>query len=270
MQKNLPFFGSYVKNSLLLKHNPEAYLYRGLAFSKLGLYDVAISYYTKAIELNPDYAAAYYNRGTAYARQENYDQADSDYTQAIELNPKYAEAANNRSETDAKQFDAKWNLLFDELKKITDAIQTLHNNNQNLTTKVDQIAESIRQQSDTVSDELKKITDEIRTLHNNNQYLNTKVDQIAESIDQQSDTVSDELKKIEEEIKKIDKTLNKPHWLVRWIKMPFNTSKISTFIRDRIRKILVKIGRRILVKIFVATGGLIAFSVLTDYLFSLF
>src|SRR6266480_5636392 len=56
------------------------------AFNK-GLYDEAISNYTKAIKLSPHYARAYYNRALAYFKKDKFDIAISDYSKAIELKP---------------------------------------------------------------------------------------------------------------------------------------------------------------------------------------
>jgi len=50
---------------------------------KLENYDQAISDYTKAIEINPDYTEAYLNRGNAYAfSMDNFSQACSDWQKA--------------------------------------------------------------------------------------------------------------------------------------------------------------------------------------------
>ena len=46
--------------------NAEAYYNRGIAYGDKGEYDKAIEDYSKAIELNPEYAEAYNNRGNAY------------------------------------------------------------------------------------------------------------------------------------------------------------------------------------------------------------
>ena len=60
----------------------------------------AIDDYTKAIELNPNYAEAYFNRGNVYSYRNNYlksySQAIADYTQAINLNPNFASAYQGR------------------------------------------------------------------------------------------------------------------------------------------------------------------------------
>jgi len=71
---------------------PYAYIYagRGDAYYKKGQYDQAISDFSKAIEIDPKYVDAYSNRGAAYERKGQYDQAISDCTKAIEIDPKYA------------------------------------------------------------------------------------------------------------------------------------------------------------------------------------
>ena len=56
----------------------------------------AIADYTKAIELNPNYAFAYRERGYSKHYLKNYSGAISDYTKAIELNPNYTDAYSNR------------------------------------------------------------------------------------------------------------------------------------------------------------------------------
>jgi Tfp pilus assembly protein PilF len=75
---------------------PRIYYNRGNVFMNEKNYDRAIGDYSKAIELNPNYAEAYYNRGIVYMNEKNYDRAIRDYSKAIELNPNYTEAYNNR------------------------------------------------------------------------------------------------------------------------------------------------------------------------------
>ncbi len=74
----------------------QEYYNRGNIYGKKGNLIQAISDYTKAIEINPNYTDAYYNRGNTYEKQGNLTQAISDYTKAIETNPKYAAAYCNR------------------------------------------------------------------------------------------------------------------------------------------------------------------------------
>ena len=48
-------------------------------------YNQTILDYTKTIELNPRYGKAYYNRGNAYEHKGEYDLAISDFTKALEI-----------------------------------------------------------------------------------------------------------------------------------------------------------------------------------------
>ena len=75
---------------------------RGVTYSESEQYQKAISYFAKAIELNPNLAMAYYNRGTTYYDLGQYPKAISDFTRAIELNPEFALAYSNRGVAYAK------------------------------------------------------------------------------------------------------------------------------------------------------------------------
>lgn len=73
-----------------------AYNGRGnVRYSVKGYYQ-AIADYAKAIELAPNYAPAYNGRGHLRYSLEEYHSAIADYTKAIELNPEYVEAYNGR------------------------------------------------------------------------------------------------------------------------------------------------------------------------------
>ena len=65
------------------------YFNQGIAYIDKAQYDLAISDFNKALDINPRDAEAYCNRGIAYREKGQYDQAISDYTKAIELNPNW-------------------------------------------------------------------------------------------------------------------------------------------------------------------------------------
>jgi tetratricopeptide (TPR) repeat protein len=66
----------------------EAYYNRGVAYFKKGLYNKAISYLDKAIQINPRDALAYYNRGFIYLRKGVYNEAISDFRKACDMGDK--------------------------------------------------------------------------------------------------------------------------------------------------------------------------------------
>ena len=70
----------------------------GIACQNNGDHQSAIGYFTKSIELNPQYAVAYNNRGRSRIHNGDYTRAIQDYTRAIELNRDYAETYCNRGE----------------------------------------------------------------------------------------------------------------------------------------------------------------------------
>ena len=58
-----------------------------------------INYFTKAIELDPEYVLAYVFRGGAYSELSNHDEAAQDLTKAIELDPKNSMAYAHRGQS---------------------------------------------------------------------------------------------------------------------------------------------------------------------------
>jgi tetratricopeptide (TPR) repeat protein len=83
--------------AIKLKPNfPDAFFTRGMAWDEKGEYDRAISDYTEAIKLKPNHAEAFNNRGDAWHGKGDYGRAISDYNNAIELKPNYADAFFNR------------------------------------------------------------------------------------------------------------------------------------------------------------------------------
>jgi tetratricopeptide (TPR) repeat protein len=91
------------------KHTPEttapASLVTANDYMQLGDFDYetgncqkAIIDYTKAIEINPNFAQGYNNRAYTNMRLRNYQSALPDLDKAIELNPKYTQALMNRGD----------------------------------------------------------------------------------------------------------------------------------------------------------------------------
>ncbi len=74
----------------------EAYNNRGIANRHLVKFEEAIEDYNKAIKLNPQLVTPYYNRGTAKATLGKRQEAIEDYNKVIKLNPKYVEAYYER------------------------------------------------------------------------------------------------------------------------------------------------------------------------------
>lgn len=61
------------------------------------MYNLAIEYYTKAIELNPNVAIFYGNRSLAYLKTECFGYALTDATKAIELDKNYLKGYYRRA-----------------------------------------------------------------------------------------------------------------------------------------------------------------------------
>ena len=81
-----------------LHHEDLANFSAGLACQNNGNHQGAIRYFTKSIELNPQYATAYNNRGRSRSKDGDYTRAIQDCTSAIELSSNYALAYCNRGE----------------------------------------------------------------------------------------------------------------------------------------------------------------------------
>ena len=96
--------GMVLSSSALMLSLPEKVQARDNSYYFNSAYDKAqrgdhygaISDYTKAIEINPQYAKAFYNRGISKGKLKDYYGAISDYTKAIEVNPNYKSAYKNR------------------------------------------------------------------------------------------------------------------------------------------------------------------------------
>lgn len=76
----------------------------------LGKYEEAITYYDKAIQIDPNYAFAWRNKGLSLNMLGNYEEAISCYDKAIELDPDYVGAWNDKG------------LVFDKSGRYEEAI----------------------------------------------------------------------------------------------------------------------------------------------------
>ncbi len=74
----------------------QQWLDEGNAYYDAGQYDKAIADYTRALQLDPEFAWAYIERGNAYGELQQYDKAIADYDQALTLDPKDTRAYRNR------------------------------------------------------------------------------------------------------------------------------------------------------------------------------
>ena len=82
-----------------LQINPNyaaSYSNRGIALQDLRRYDEALLSYDKAISINPNYAEAYSNRGNTLKELQRYDEALLSYDQAISIKPEFVDAHSNR------------------------------------------------------------------------------------------------------------------------------------------------------------------------------
>jgi tetratricopeptide (TPR) repeat protein len=66
-------------------NDPKLYLGRGFVYYTTSEFDLAISDYNKAVEMDRRYAQAYYNRALAYYHKGEYDQAWADVYEAQSL-----------------------------------------------------------------------------------------------------------------------------------------------------------------------------------------
>ncbi|MDE5077555.1 MAG: tetratricopeptide repeat protein [Trichodesmium sp. St2_bin6] len=69
---------------------------RGVALTRLKIFDEAISSYDRALQIRADYADAWNNRGVCLAKIQKYQEAVKSYNQAIAIKNDYGDAWNNR------------------------------------------------------------------------------------------------------------------------------------------------------------------------------
>jgi tetratricopeptide (TPR) repeat protein len=72
-----------------------AYNARGLAYTDIGSFDKAINNFNSALKLRPDEGTLYLNRGLVYLKKGDSERAHADYNQAIKINPKLIKQNKN-------------------------------------------------------------------------------------------------------------------------------------------------------------------------------
>ena len=75
----------------------------GKALADMGNASEALTYYNRAIELNPRFYAAYYNRGNAKLNLGDYERAVADYEKALKINPYLSDGHYNLGDALARQ-----------------------------------------------------------------------------------------------------------------------------------------------------------------------
>ena len=103
----------------LKAQNDTTYFDDGIVQTNKQEYEEAISDYTRAIKINPNYADAYFYRGCAKHKIQDYKGAISDFSKAIKVNPNYVDAYYYRGlcKDDLARFEANKGK-----KKISDPI----------------------------------------------------------------------------------------------------------------------------------------------------
>ena len=75
--------------------NPQLYLERAEANSRLDRYEEAVADYDRAVRLDPDHAAAYLGRCHAKSELGRHEEAIEDYDRAVQFDPDSASASGN-------------------------------------------------------------------------------------------------------------------------------------------------------------------------------
>lgn len=90
------FDGMTVKKGIEVIEKAEAFLERGMEYSRERNFRAAIEEYSKSIETNPNNPIAYNKRAEAYMELMEFDTLLDDCNSAILYDPNYAQAYNNR------------------------------------------------------------------------------------------------------------------------------------------------------------------------------
>ena len=87
----------FYSNKYLEKHPPSHKLYNilGITYNKLNNNTLACDCYSKAINIDPNFAVSYFNLGSLFHEQNSFEHAIKYYKKAISLNPNYIDAIFN-------------------------------------------------------------------------------------------------------------------------------------------------------------------------------
>jgi len=80
------------------EESPQIWTQKGIMNHSLGKYEIALTDFNRALEMDPDYVLAHNGRGMAYLEMERYDEAIADFDTAIALDPSFSLAYFNRGE----------------------------------------------------------------------------------------------------------------------------------------------------------------------------
>jgi tetratricopeptide (TPR) repeat protein len=87
---------SYYDKAIEINPNSyPAYIMRGMMFYYMGSFVTSTGCFSKAIQVRPDSAEAYNNRGMAYLAHKDYQEAKEDFKKAVELDQTQVEPHNN-------------------------------------------------------------------------------------------------------------------------------------------------------------------------------
>ncbi len=106
---------SYDKAIQVNPNDANTYHNRGVLYQEHKKWELALADYNKTIQINPNNANSYYNRGVIYYKHKKWELALADYNKAIQINPNYATAYIGRGVLYKEQ--KKWELALSDYNK---------------------------------------------------------------------------------------------------------------------------------------------------------
>lgn len=99
LKKYQEAIGEYKYLHALLPEQSEYIFQIGNAYEQLDSMNLALTFYTQAIEMDQDQFLYYFKRGTVFLKQNELERAEADLTSSIALNPKHHNSFHNRGIT---------------------------------------------------------------------------------------------------------------------------------------------------------------------------